>query len=67
MSAPCPKEPAHEARSAMWDENLLVQLAESGLRTKSRTIELGEFRSSVSAYFERFHFSLFLKFLVSQR
>lgn len=45
----------------------LVQLAESGLRTKSRTIELGEFRSSVSAYFERFHFSLFLKFLVSQR
>ena len=24
MSAPCPKEPAHEARSAMWDENLSI-------------------------------------------
>ena len=33
----------------------LVQLAEGGLRAKSRTVELGKFRAPVCTYLESFH------------
>ena len=33
----------------------LVQLAEGGLRAKSRTVELGELRAPVCTYLESFH------------
>ena len=41
----------------------LVQLAEGGLRAKSRTVELGKFRAPVCTYLESFHIFLNSLFL----